>query len=132
MILLPVKFFVESEGVALISCGGSESLGPPDGGIILAHPEVLKIAMITVSATRKNAMINFALMQYANIACFYLLPVKPLLIISKMAIRIRFLLLHSIREVKRQDYLFLQNCTNDNLLYHSQYKSYEPGCFPMW
>lgn len=36
----PEKFRVESPGVTLTNTGGSESLGPPSGGIILAQPEV--------------------------------------------------------------------------------------------
>ena len=35
---LPAKLRVESGGVTLISTGGSESLGPPEGGTMLAQP----------------------------------------------------------------------------------------------
>jgi hypothetical protein len=45
---LPVKFLVESGGEDFNSLGGSESLGPPDGGIILAQP-VLPIMPILIT-----------------------------------------------------------------------------------
>jgi hypothetical protein len=38
LILLPLKFRVESPGFDLTSIGGSESLNPPWGGTILAQP----------------------------------------------------------------------------------------------
>ncbi len=63
MILLPVKFLDESGGDAFINCGAIESLGPPDGGMILAHPVAPKIAIITVIRIEINAIKNLTFMQ---------------------------------------------------------------------
>ena len=50
VIFLPEKFIEESPGTALTSFGGIESLGPPDGGMILAQPEPPdKIKIIAVN-----------------------------------------------------------------------------------
>lgn len=48
VILLPVKFRVESPGVAFNNTGGIESLGPPCGGTILAQPGPLIILMVII------------------------------------------------------------------------------------
>ena len=70
MILLPEKFFEESAGVTLISCGGSESLGPPEGGIILAQPVDINKAVNRIIIKEKIAIANRIAMQVTNIVCF--------------------------------------------------------------
>jgi hypothetical protein len=44
---LPVKPVIESLGTDITKTGGSESLGPPPGGIILAQP-ALAIAITVI------------------------------------------------------------------------------------
>ena len=53
-ILLPVKFLVESPGLAFCNCGGRESLGPPCGGITLAQPGPLITLIIMIEITPVN------------------------------------------------------------------------------
>src|SRR5438067_13118210 len=48
------KFVAESFGVAETSRGGMVSLGPPDGGIILAQPVCKVVQKITTDKTIKK------------------------------------------------------------------------------
>lgn len=54
----PLKFTVESGGVAFNKTGGNVSLGPPEGGIILAQPvgTLIQNALTTIKirAVTKN------------------------------------------------------------------------------
>src|ERR1700722_280896 len=55
VILPPPKCSVGFGGVALSNTGGIVSLGPPDGGTILAHPEC---PMAPMMSREKKAKIN--------------------------------------------------------------------------
>jgi len=43
-----VKLVIESLGIALTNTGGSESLGPPPGGIILAQPALAIVITVII------------------------------------------------------------------------------------
>jgi hypothetical protein len=69
---LPVKFKAESLGSASTSTGGSESLGPPPGGIILAQPVVAKTTVALTSKINQLKYIEEAffiiIFDFANLA----------------------------------------------------------------
>lgn len=61
---LPVKFLDESGGRTAASSGGSESLGPPIGGIILAQPVPLSMPATAIKAinNKKRKLLCFMLL----------------------------------------------------------------------
>src|SRR3954469_11076997 len=62
VILLVLNCRAESLGVAVTSTGGNESLGPPVGGIILAHEEPIHIMQSSMLKNRSVAAIVFLFM----------------------------------------------------------------------
>src|SRR5215213_5732796 len=68
LILLPLKFRVESLGSAFNNCGGRLSLGPPPGGITLAQEAPKRKAMRT--KTKKHANEKNDFISGANIKPF--------------------------------------------------------------
>lgn len=62
-ILSPLKLTVESLGTAEIKTGGMVSLGPPDGGMMLAHPVGMLIQNALTSKITRAEAINPFLMQ---------------------------------------------------------------------
>lgn len=58
LIVLLLKFLLESGGVTLTSRGGSESLSPPVGGMILAQPEV-RTRIFEIKMINKEKSKNF-------------------------------------------------------------------------
>jgi hypothetical protein len=63
VIRLPLKLIEESLGVALTRAGGRESLGPPEGGIILAQPGAQMILMMRTNRN-KTVKRNFLFMYW--------------------------------------------------------------------
>ena len=70
VILFPVKLSAESFGFALSKRGGKESLGPPCGGMILAHPESPIKPIKEIIKTRKNDIAEYCFIKVANLTRF--------------------------------------------------------------
>ena len=65
------KLVVESGGVAVSSRGGNESLGPPDGGTILAQPvNACRCRMVMNAARNKKMLLSGFANIKANIIAF--------------------------------------------------------------
>src|SRR4030095_11918473 len=82
-----LKLLVESGGVTFTRRGGSESLSPPVGGIILAQPLRTTIFVIK-KITRKKGEINFIkilpfIKRIASLNSLHLITVLIFLIILK-------------------------------------------------
>ena len=113
VIVLLLKFLLESGGDAFKSRGGRESLSPPVGGIILAQPGRTRIFVIK-KIKRKNGEITFIkivlfIMRIANLNGLHLITVLNFLIILKNRVNhgsIGSLLLVPCRVMQQQGYLF--------------------------
>jgi hypothetical protein len=79
-IRFPLKFRVESGGLASTSTGGKLSAGPPEGGMILAQPGPL-IELIKTNRIPMDTKTDFMIM-FANISCF-LLPYSLAFLINR-------------------------------------------------
>ena len=126
-----LKPLLESGGVTLTSIGGSESLGPPAGGIMFAQPVRTTIFEMKRITRKKGEIIFIKILPFikraANLTCLYLKTVHCFLIILKNRVNPGSHL--PIHVMQRRDYSSLQNCTNDSRACHSQCKSHGPVSF---
>ncbi len=63
---LPVKLVIESAGLAAIKTGGRLSLGPPEGGTILAQPEAPIIRIVLMKTMMRD---KYREMRFIITAC---------------------------------------------------------------
>ena len=66
---LPVKLVTESLGLAAIKTGGRLSLGPPDGGMMLAQPEVPMIKMVLMKTMIREKYSEMLFFITASVQC---------------------------------------------------------------
>lgn len=127
-----LKPLLESGGVTFTKKGGSESCGPPVGGIMFAQPVRTTIFEMKRITSKKGETIFIKILPFikraANLASLLLITLPIFLIILQNPVNPGSppLLIHAKQQ---PGYSSLQNCTNGNQAWRIRCKSHDPGSF---